>query len=287
MIFAGRDPFRWITTGVMLLFSLVVAGVFLADFFYVDAASMKEVATSREIRQAFFLSLYTSILTTLFSILIAVPTAYALSRYRFKGIVIFDTLVDILIVLPVLIIGVSLLVFFRMGTEMGQSGILPVRWAGALVSRCGEFFIYTKAGIVLAQFFCAAPYAIRIIKTTFDEIGTRTENVAMTLGCTRAGAFRHVTLPLARHGILAGTVLSWVRAYGVFGAVTMVAGAVRGRTEVLPTAIYLEVSIGRIEVALAISIVMMITAALVLIGLRAISGRALFGAAADRRARNA
>ena len=44
---------------------------------------------------------------------------------------------------------------------------------------------------------------------------------------------------------LAGLVLSWVGAYGVFGAVTMGAGAVRGRTEVLPTAIYLEVSIGR------------------------------------------
>jgi molybdate transport system permease protein len=282
-----RDPFRWITTGIMLLFSLVVVGIFLSDFIYVDAAAMKEVATSHEIRQAFFLSLYTSVLTTVISVLIAVPTAYALSRYRFRGIVIFDALVDILIVLPVLIIGVSLLVFFRMGSEMGHSGILPVRWMGAVVTGCGEFFIYTKAGIVLAQFFCAAPFAIRTIKTTFDEIGTRTENVAMTLGCTRAGAFRHITLPLARHGILAGTVLSWVRAFGVFGAVTMVAGAVRGRTEVLPTAIYLEVSIGRIEVALAISIVMMITAALVLIGLRAVSGRALFGAAANGRARNA
>lgn len=276
MTSAARDPFRWITTGIMLLFSLVVLGIFLADILYVDAASMKEVATSREIRQAFFLSLYTSITTTLASILVAIPTAYALSRYRFRGIAFFDTLVDVLIVLPVLIVGVSLLVFFRAGAEMGQSGILPLRWLGALIGHCGEFFIYTKAGIVLAQFFCAAPFTIRIVKTTFDEIGTRTENVAMTLGCTRAGAFRHVTLPLARHGIMAGIVLSWLRAYGIFGAVTMVAGAVRGRTEVLPTAIYLEVSVGRIEVALAISVVMMITAALVLVALRTISGRALF-----------
>jgi molybdate transport system permease protein len=278
MIFTARDPFRWITTGVMLLFSLVVVSVFFADFIYVDKASIREVAFSRDIRQAFVLTLYTSVLTTFFSILVAVPTAYALSRYRFRGIVVFDTLVDILIVLPVLIVGVSLLVFFRMGTEFSQSGFLLLRGIGAAISRCGEFFIYTKAGIVLAQFFCAAPFAIRTIKTTFDEIGTRTENVAMTLGCTRAGAFRHVTLPLARHGILAGVVLSWVRAFGVFGAVTMVAGTMRGRTEVLPTSIYLEVSIGRIEVALVISILMMLTAGLVLIAVRTLSGRSLFKA---------
>lgn len=278
MILSARDPFRWITTGIMLLFSLVVVSVFFADFIYVDKASIREVAFSRDIRQAFVLTLYTSVLTTFFSILVAVPTAYALSRYRFKGIVVFDTLVDILIVLPVLIVGVSLLVFFRMGAEFSQSGFFLLRGIGAAISRCGEYFIYTKAGIVLAQFFCAAPFAIRTIKTTFDEIGTRTENVAMTLGCTRAGAFRHVTLPLARHGILAGVVLSWVRAFGVFGAVTMVAGAVRGRTEVLPTSIYLEVSIGRIEVALVISILMMLTAGLVLIAVRTLSGRSLFKA---------
>lgn len=273
---AARDPFRWITTGIMLLFSLVAAGIFLADFLYVDAASIKEVATSRDIREAFFLSLSTSLITTFLSVIVAIPVAYALSRCRFKGIIIFDSLVDILIVLPVLIIGISLLVFFRMGTELSQSGILPLQWLGSLIAHCGEVFIYTKAGIVLAQFFCAAPFAIRTIKTTFDEIGTRTENVAMTLGCTRAGAFRHITLPLARQGILAGTVLSWVRAYGVFGAVTIVAGAVRGRTEVLPTAVYLEVSIGRLEVALAISVVMMLTAATVLVLVRLLTGRALF-----------
>jgi molybdate transport system permease protein len=266
----------------MLLFSLVVLGLFAADLIYVDAASMKEVATSREIRQAFLLSLYTSVATTVVSIIVAVPAAYALSRYPFRGIIFFDTLVDILIVLPVLIVGVSLLVFFRTGGQMAQSGFPPVQLVGAAIAKCGEFFIYTKAGIVLAQFFCAAPFAIRTIKTTFDEIGARTEDVAMTLGCTRAGAFWHVSLPLARHGILTGLVLSWVRAYGVFGAVTMVAGAVRGRTEVLPTAIYLEVSIGRIEVALAISVVMMVTATLVLVALRVFSGRALFSPATGK-----
>jgi molybdate transport system permease protein len=206
-----------------------------------------------------------------------VPTAYALSRYPFPGSVFLDTLVDLLVVMPVLIIGLSLLVVFRFAAEMAGSNLPPVRWLGAALSAVGGAVIYEKPGIVLAQFFCAVPFGIRTLKSTFDGISPRTEEVALTLGCARAGAFWRVTIPLARHGILAAAVLSWVRAYGIFGAVTMVAGAVRGRTEVLPTAIYLEVSIGRIEVALAIAVTMAATAGAVLIAARLLSGRALFG----------
>jgi molybdate transport system permease protein len=186
-------------------------------------------------------------------------------------------MVDLLIAMPVLVIGVSLLVFFRIGSDLSQSGFFLFRWFGQSVAAAGDFFIYSRAGVVLAQFFCAVSYAIRTIKATFDEIDPRTEHVAMTLGCSRACAFRRVTLPLAKHGIIAGTVLSWIRAFGIFGAIIIVGGAVRGKTEVLPTAIYLEISIGRLEVALAVSLVMMAAAGIVLILLRLFSGKSVFG----------
>lgn len=269
--------FRWFTTGVLVLFTLLVVSLFLADLAYLDAASLHEVVTSRHVRQAFVLSFVTSIVATAIGVLVAIPAAYALSRYPFRGIIILDTIVDLLIVMPVLVVGVSLLVFFKMGNDLAESSIFLFRWIGNIIASCGEFFVYTKAGIILAQFFCSVSYAIRTIKATFDDIDPRTEQVAMTLGCTRAGAFRRVTLPLAKQGIIAGAVLCWVRAFGIFGAIVIVGGAVRGKTEVLPTAIYLEISIGRLEMALAISMVMMLAAAIVLIMVRSFARTSIFG----------
>ncbi len=273
------DTFRWVTTGMLVVFCLTTVMIFLADLVYVSMnnTSLVEVFSSPHVRKALILSVSTSFISTALCLLVAIPSAYALSRYPFKGIIVLDIIVDLLMVMPVLVVGVSLLVFFYVGQQFADSGFYLVRWCGSAIAYCGNFFVYTKPGIVLAQFFCAVSYAIRSIKAAFDEIDPRTEQVAMTLGCTRAGAFRRVTLPLAKHGIMAGAVLSWVRAFGIFGAVIIVGGAVRGRTEVLPTAIYLEISIGRLEIALAISLLMIIVATLVLVCMRAVSGRALFG----------
>jgi molybdate transport system permease protein len=166
------------------------------------------------------------------------------------------------------VIGISLLVVFRVGGDLTQSSLGPLRTVGNVINAVGDFFIYTRAGVVLAQFFCAVSYVIRTIKTSFDEIDSRTEQVAMTLGCTLWCAFRRITLPLARHGIIAGAMMGWLRAFGVFGAVIIVGGAVRNRTEVLPTAIYLEISIGRLEAAITISLLMVLVATVMLTGLR-------------------
>jgi molybdate transport system permease protein len=168
-------------------------------------------------------------------------------------------------------------VLFRSGHDLTASPHWPVRAAGGVVDQLGNLFIYKRPGIVLAQFLCSVSFAIRTLKATFDSLPARPEQVAMTLGCDRAAAFWKVTLPMARPGILAAAVLSWSRAFGVFGAVTIVAGAVRNRTEVLPTAIYLEFSIGRIEAALAISLVLLGVALVVLLLMRVWSGANLFG----------
>ncbi len=279
---SGTDVFRWVTTGILVLFTAFVFLLFLADLVFVDKESLLGILRSPHLRSACVLSLTTSLIATTLSILVAVPAAYALSRYRFRGIIVLDIMVDLLIVMPVLVIGVSLLVFFRVGRDLAESNIFVVHWIGWIVAQCGDFFIYNKPGIVLAQFFCSVSYAIRAIKAAFDEIDPRTEQVAMTLGCSRAGAFLRVSLPLVREGILAGTVLAWVRAFGVFGPIVIVAGGVRGRTEVLPTSIYLEISIGRLEAALAISLLMVVAAAGVLLVLRLLARQSALGSGGAR-----
>jgi len=269
--------FRSVTTLFALLFSGSVALLFAADIMYADRNAMRELFTSDYISHALQLSLASSLIAALLCLIVAIPTAYALSRRSFPGIMVLDIIADLLIVTPVLVIGISLLVLFRVGGDLADCGSWPLQAVGTLFRSAGDFFIYTKAGVVLAQFFCAVGFTVRTIKTSFDEIDHRTEQVALTLGCSEWSAFRRVTLPLARHGILAGAVLGWLRAFGVFGAVIIVGGAVRNRTEVLPTAIYLEVSIGRLEQAIAVSLLVIAVAAALLIILRAVFRSSLYG----------
>jgi molybdate transport system permease protein len=247
----------------LALFLLLVVALLVADVGYINWDAVKEVIASRPIRAAVVLSLWSASLTTVISVIFAVPMGYALSRYRFPGRILADTIVDLPIVFPPLVVGLSLLVFFR--TSVGL-------WLESV----GLDFIYQRRGIVLAQFFVSASYGIRAIKTTFDEVDRRQEDVALTLGCTRGQTFWRVAVRNARGGILAGAILTWARAIGLFGPLMVFVGAVRMKTEVLPTTVYLETSIGRIEIALAVALVLIAMATVALILIRLFGGKRLW-----------
>ena len=237
------------------LFVVVWLALLSADISYTTWGAVREALFSEPIRAAMWLSLWTTGLTVLIGLAFAIPIGYGLSRYRFPGHLLVDSLVDLPILLPPLIVGLSLLVFFR--TSVGL-------W----IEDCGMKFVFQKKGIVLSQLLVSTSFGIRAIKLTFDGIDPRLEHVAMTLGYRRVGAFVWVALPLALRGIIAGAILIWTRALGIFGPILVFVGAVRMRTEVLPTTIYLEQSVGRIEVALAVAIIMLALAAVALVGIR-------------------
>ena len=258
-------PLSVITLAFVFVFLAMVVALIVADVQFIDAASLGEAVHSRPIRAAMKLSVVTSVATLALVVLFAVPMGYALSRYKFPGHVVVDALVDLPIVLPPLVIGVSLLVFFN--TPVG-------RW----IQRHGVKFVYTVPGIVLCQFLVSASYGIRASVAAFDAVDERLERLALTLGCTPWGAFRRVTFPMAKHGILAGAIMAWARAVGVFGPLMVFAGSVRFKTEVMPTTIFLELSIGRIEVALAVALVMLVMATLALLAIHALApGRRWWG----------
>jgi molybdate transport system permease protein len=131
--------------------------------------------------------------------------------------------------------------------------------------------------VVLAQFTVSAAFAVRTMRVTFDQISPRTEDIARTLGCSRRQAFWYVTLPEARRGVLAAFTLAWARALGEFGPILVFCGATRMRTEVLSTSVFLELSIGNLEAALAVSLLMIAVAVAVLVVMRSFGLR---GAAA-------
>ncbi|NOY82419.1 MAG: ABC transporter permease [Kiritimatiellaeota bacterium] len=272
------SPFRWVATAILFLFVGAILFLLLADFIYADIPSMKEAFAAPHLRRAALLSLGTSFAAALLATAVAVPAGYALSRYPLPGKMFFDTLIDASIVLPPLVAGISLLVAFRLSADLQTSQFVVLRVVGIVAAWLADRMIYQPAGIVLAQFFICAGYALRTIKAAFDSTDPRLELVAETLGCTQFGAFWRAAVPAAGPGIAAGAVLSWARAFGVFGPIMIVAGAVRGRTEVLPTAIYLEISIGRLEMALAISLFMILVSFAVLAVFRMFVRTSVFGA---------
>ena len=246
------------------VFVLFVLVLIVTDVLYVDRKAVVTVLSSKFILHALWMSVWTSLLTTLIAILFAVPMGYALSRFRFPGHVLADAIVDLPIVFPPLVAGLTLLVFFSQ-TALG-------RW---IQEDLGLEFVFQPKGIVLCQFVAAASFAIRSAKTAFDDVDRRYENVALTLGCTQWGGFRRVSLPLARNGIIAGGILTWARAFGLFGPLMIFVGSFRGRTEVLSTTIFLEQSVGNLEVALAIALLLIFIALIAVTGIRMVGGSAL------------
>jgi len=229
------------------IYLAIVVALLVGGLTYMDFSRFWETVSSPDILFAMRLSLLSSLTTVALALVIGIPAGYVLSRYRFPGKLIIDTLLDIPIVLPPLVVGVLLLIFFH--TAAG-------RWIKANVNDP----VFQPEGVVLAQFVVACAFGIRMIKATFDQIDPRLESVARTLGATRSQAFFRVTLPMARSGVLAAAVVTWARAIGEFGPILIFGGTMRGHTEVLPTSIWLELQVGDIQAALAVTLLMILLA---------------------------
>ena len=214
---------------------------------------------NRDIQFSIKLSLISCTVTTIFSLWVAVPIGYLLSRYNFRFKSAIDLLLDIPIVLPPLVIGLSLLILFRYVPD----------WLSDAV-------VYKWPAVILAQFMVACAFAVRTMRVTFEQIPQRYEQVALTLGCNRQQAFWRVILPQAKDGILAAGTLAWARSLGEFGPILVFAGATRQKTEVLPTSAFLELQAGRTEGMLAVSLIMIAAAALVFIFARSLGMKRIF-----------
>ncbi len=236
------------------IYVILIVGMLAADLFYTSPSHLIAALDSPEIQYAIQLSLVSCTITTILSLWVAVPLGYLLARVEFPGRMLLDTLLDIPIVLPPLVLGLSLLILFQTSVGAAIQRVLPIT--------------YQVPAVILAQFAVAAAFAVRTMRITFDQINPRLEQVALTLGCTRGQAFWWVAFPEARRGLLTAATLAWARSLGEFGPILIFAGATRMKTEVLSTTVFLELSVGRLEASLAVSLLMVAVAVLVLVLMR-------------------
>ena len=273
---AGSDvPFYVILSVIGGTYVVLILAMLVADVMYMAGAPTRIVSSEwapflavidpvlaalakPEIRYSIKLSLISCTMTAVLSLIIAVPIGYLLSRHRFVGRNLIDAILDIPIVLPPLVVGLSLLILFQYVPQALREAV-----------------VYQIPAVILAQLMVACAFAVRTMRATFDQIDVRHEQVALTLGCSRFQAFGMVVLPEARRGLLTAGTLAWARALGEFGPLLIFAGATRNKTEVLSTTVFLELSIGDLEAAVAVSLIMVAAAVVVLIIARVWGTRSL------------
>lgn len=266
---AGSDaPFFIALGGMGGSYLVLILLMLAADLAFTSPAHFAQALQKPEIQFAIRLTLVTCTISAICSLLVAVPLGYLLSRVEFRGKWLVDTILDIPLVLPPLVIGLSLLILFHSplgGTNLEQ---LSERYLGLRVT-------FAAPAVVLAQFAVACAFAVQTLRVTFDQIDPRPEQVALTLGCRRSQAFFRVVAPQAWRGMVAALTIAWARSLGEFGPILVFAGATRMRTEVLSTTVFLELSVGQLEAAVAVSLLMVVAAMLVLGVVRLLGTRVL------------
>ncbi len=215
---AGSAPFRRpdrlarcfaLASSLLLLFVLIpLLGTLLGT----DLQSFRAALMDAQVITALATTFYAAGLATLLALLTGVPLAYLLARYDFSGKSWVEGVVNLPVVVPHTAVGIALLMVF------GRLGIL-----GKPLGSLGVEFTDALAGVVVGMLFVSLPFLVNTARESFEMVDPELERMAETQGATPWQAFRHVALPLARRGILAGALLMWGRAISEFGAVVILA----------------------------------------------------------------
>ncbi|MFN3867299.1 MAG: ABC transporter permease [Demequina sp.] len=223
----GAIP-RWMLP-IAIVASGVVALPLLATTLRLDWARLPELLTAPAALEALSLSLRTAAMSTVLCLLLGVPLGYALATWRSRSRPAVRALVLVPLVLPPVVGGLALLYAF------GRRGLI-----GGPLSDAGLDLAFSTAAVVLAQTFVAMPFMVLTVESSVAARSGHHESLAATLGASRSTTLRRVTLPALRPALVTGTVLTFARALGEFGATLTFAGSLPGVTRTLPLEIYLR-----------------------------------------------
>jgi molybdate transport system permease protein len=176
-----------------------------------------------------------AVLSTVLILPPGIALAWCLARRRWRGKSLVETFVALPLLLPPVVTGLVLLKLFGRNGPIGH-------W---LYSHFGLDVVFTWRAVALALAVMSFPLLVRTARSAIEEVSPALEQIARTLGAGEWRVFFTITLPLAKRGLLAGTLLAFARALGEFGATIMVAGNIPGVTTTLSTDIYQLVQLGK------------------------------------------
>src|ERR1700723_4124544 len=184
------------------------------------------------------ISLATSLVATAVTLVAGLAAAAWRQNRAGAGAALVDGIFILPLVLPPTVVGFLLLLLF------GRNGPL-----GTLLLQFGASVVFSWPATVIAATVVSFPLMYITARAALEQVDPHLLQAARTLGASEARIFREVALPLAWPGVLAGTILSFARALGEFGATLMLAGNIPGRTETIPIAIYFAVEANEMKQA--------------------------------------
>ncbi|MFC4104101.1 molybdate ABC transporter permease subunit [Paenibacillus xanthanilyticus] len=201
------------------------------------------------------LSIQISIAASIAVFFFALAAAWRMARARFAGKSLVETLLLLPLVLPPTVVGLILLAALGRRSWIGQ----------AYESLFGGPIIFTWGAAAIAAVVVAFPLAYRAMKTGFESVDGDLEDSARAMGATEWQVFRYISVPLAGRALTSAYILGFCRGLGEFGATLMIAGSIPGKTQTIPTAIYVAADGGSMTMAWAWSGAMLMLSFLMLL----------------------
>ncbi|QBH98836.1 sulfate/thiosulfate ABC transporter permease CysT [Limnobaculum zhutongyuii] len=212
-----------------------------------------QVVTHPQVVAAYKVTLAAAAVASIFNAAFGMLMAWILTRYRFPGRTLLDGLMDLPFALPTAVAGLTLASLFS-----------TTGWYGTWLAELGIKVSFTWLGIAVAMAFTSIPFVVRTVQPVLEELGPEYEEAAETLGASRWQSFRRVVLPEVAPALMTGTVLSFTRSLGEFGAVIFIAGNIAWKTEVTSLMIFIRLQEFNYAAASAIASVIL-AASLVLL----------------------
>ena len=249
---------KWLLIGISVLFLSVML---LLPLLVVVMESLKKgweyylaAVTDQYTLKALKLTLEATGIAVVCNTIFGLCAAWALTRFRFHGKKLLSTLIDIPVTVSPIIAGlIYILVFGK------QSFLYPILQAMDIK------IVFAVPGIVLATIFVTFPFVSRELIPVLDSIGTDEEEAAALMGAKGMTIFTKITFPHIKWAFLYGVVLCSARAMGEFGAVSVLSGHLRGKTNTLP--LHVEILFNEFQYvpAFAVSSILVILAVILLV----------------------
>jgi sulfate transport system permease protein len=204
--------------------------------------------------KALNLTLLAAAVTLAVNTVFGIFSAWSITKFRFRGKQALTTLIDIPFSISPIIAGlVFILIFGRIG------------WAYPLMEAWNVKIVFAVPGIVLATVFVTFPFVSRELIPLMQSQGSEEEEAAALMGASGFLIFRKITFPHIKWGLLYGVILCAARALGEFGAVSVVSGHLRGKTNTLPLHVEVLFNEFKLTASFAVASILVVIAIIVLI----------------------
>lgn len=254
----NSGPLKWFLIGLCTIFLVVML---VLPLIYVMFTAFEEgikvfieAVTDEYALKAIRLTLEVTIITVIVNTVFGIFASWCITRFQFKGKKVISTLIDLPLTVSPIIAGlIYVLTFGR------QSALYPY------LQSAGIKIIFAVPGIVLATIFVTFPFISREIIPVLTSLGTDEEEAAALMGAGGFRIFREVTFPHIKWALFYGIVLCTARAMGEFGAVSVISGHLRGKTNTMPLYIELLYQGYDFTGAFAVSVILVLMAVIILV----------------------